>query len=122
MDAMDSYRELVKENISYDLLLAEHPLDADLLEGYLDLIVEVCCSRQEYIRIGGQDQPAEAVKSRFLKLDKEHISYVLESLQKNTTQVKNVKAYTLTALYNAPATIGQYYASQVSHDMAQGFE
>ncbi len=122
MEEMDSYRELVKENISYDLLLAEHPLDADLLEGYLDLIVEVCCSRQEYIRIGGQDQPAEVVKSRFLKLDKEHISYVLESLQKNTTQVKNVKAYTLTALYNAPATIGQYYASQVSHDMAQGFE
>ncbi len=122
MEEMDSYRELVKENISYDLLLAEHPLDADLLEGYLDLIVEVCCSQQEYIRIGGQDQPAAVVKSRFLKLDKEHISYVLESLQKNTTLVKNVKAYTLTALYNAPTTIGQYYASLVSHDMAQGFE
>jgi len=121
MDEMDSYRELIKENIDYKLLLSEHPLDRDLLEGYLDLIVEVCCSKREYIRISGQNQPAAVVKSRFLKLDAEHISYVLECLKKNATPIKNVKAYILTALYNAPTTMGQYYVSQVSYDAAQGF-
>ena len=60
-----------------------------------------------------------AVKRRFLKLNHEHIAYVLESLSKNTTLVKNIKAYTLAALYNAPTTISQYYASLVSHDLAQ---
>ncbi len=118
---MDAYRERIKENIGYDLLLAEHPLETDLLEGYLDLMVEVCCSRHDFIRIGGEDKPTGVVKSRFLKLDHDHIAYVLESMGQNTTLVKNVKAYTLTALYNAPTTIGQHYASQVSHDMAQGF-
>ena len=44
---------------------------------------------------------------------------ILDSLSQNTTLVKNIKAYTLAALYNAPTTISQYYASLVSHDLAQ---
>lgn len=119
IDEMDGYRELIKENINYDLLLQEHPYDEDTLEGYLELMVEVCCSRRDFIRISGDDIPTGVVKTRFLKLDHEHIAYVLESLSQNTTLVKNVKAYTLAALYNAPTTIGQYYASLVSHDLAQ---
>lgn len=119
MDEMDSYRELIKENIDYDLLLREHPYDADTLEGYLELMVEVCCSRRDFIRISGDDIPTGVVKSRFLKLDHEHISYVLDSMNQNTTLIRNIKAYTLAALYNAPTTISQYYASLVSHDLAQ---
>ena len=72
-------------------------------------------------RINREEIPTEVVKSRMLKLNKEHISYVLDSMQKNTTLVGNIKAYTLSALYNAPVTISQYYTSLVSHDMAQGF-
>ena len=119
MDEMDRYRELIKENIDYDLLLTEHPYDEETLEGYVELMVEVCCSRRDFIRIAGEEVATGVVKSRFLKLGHEHIAYVLESLSQNTTLVKNIKAYTLAALYNAPATIGQYYASLVSHDLAQ---
>ena len=121
MDEMDSYRELIKENIDFDLLLQEHPYDADTLEGYVELMVEVCCSRKDFIRIAGEDLPTGVVKSRFLKLDKFHIAYVLECMNNNTALIRNIKAYTLAALYNAPVTMGQYYASQVSHDMSQGF-
>ena len=119
MDEMDRYRELIKENIDYDLLLTEHPYDEETLEGYVELMVEVCCSRRDFIRIAGEEVATGVVKSRFLKLSHEHIAYVLESLSQNTTLVKNIKAYTLAALYNAPTTIGQYYASLVSHDLAQ---
>lgn len=119
MDEMDSYRELIKENIDYDLLLQEHPYDEETLEGYVELMVEVCCSRRDFIRIAGEEVATGVVKSRFLKLNHEHIAYVLDSLSQNTTLVKNIKAYTLAALYNAPTTIGQYYASLVSHDLAQ---
>ena len=119
MDEMDRYRELIKENIDYDLLLTEHPYDEETLEGYVELMVEVCCSRRDFIRIAGEEVASGVVKSRFLKLNHEHIAYVLESLNQNTTLVKNIKAYTLAALYNAPTTIGQYYASLVSHDLAQ---
>ncbi len=119
MDEMDRYRELIKENIDFDLLLQEHPYDEETLEGYVELMVEVCCSRRDFIRIAGEEMATGVVKSRFLKLNCEHIAYVLDSLNQNTTLVKNIKAYTLAALYNAPTTISQYYASLVSHDLAQ---
>ena len=108
MDEMDRYRELIKENIDFDLLLQEHPYDAETLEGYVELMVEVCCSRRDFIRIAGEEMATGVVKSRFLKLNHEHIAYVLDSLSQNTTLVNN-----------APTTIGQYYASLVSHDLAQ---
>ena len=60
------------------------------------------------------------VKSRFPKLNSEHIGYVMDSLKSNTAKIGNIKAYTLAALYNAPVTMGQYYTSLVSHDMAHG--
>ena len=119
MDEMDSYRALIKENIDYDILLHERPYSKETLEGYVELMVEVCCSRREFIRIGGEEIAAGVVKSRFLKLNHEHIVYVLDSLSQNTTLVRNIKAYTLAALYNAPVTMEPYYASLVSHDMAQ---
>lgn len=121
LDAMDAYRELIKDNIDYEVLLQENPYEDETIDGYVELMLEVCCSQREFTRINKQELPTEVVKSRFLKLTKEHISYVLDSLRRNTTLVGNIKAYTLSALYNAPVTMSQYYTSLVSHDMAQGF-
>ena len=120
MEEMELYRDIIQENIDYDLLLDENPGEAETLEGYVELMVEVCCSKRDSIRISGNEFPTAVVKSRFLKLTKEHIDYVLESMRKNTTLIRNIKAYTLAALYNARTTISQYYASLVSHDLAQG--
>ena len=117
---MDAYRALIHENIGYRELLQDHASDIDLIDGYVELMVEVCCTRRRTVRINQEDIPAAVVRGQFLKLDREHILYVLESLQRNTTQVGNIRAYTLSALYNAPATIGHYYTAQVSHDLAQG--
>ena len=121
MDEIDGYRERIRENIGCDFLLRERPYDRDEINGYVELMAETCASRREYIRVNGEDVPIELVRKRFLKLDGEHIRYVMDSLRQNTTQVVNIRAYTLAALYNAPATISQYYTTQVSHDMAQGF-
>ena len=121
MDEMDGYREQIKENIGYDLLLQEHPYDAEEINGYVELIAETCASRRECIRVNGEELPIELVKKRLLRLDGEHIRYVMESLRNCTTRVVNIRAYTLAALYNAPTTINQLYSAQVSYDMAQGF-
>ena len=120
MDEMDRYRELIKENIDFDLLVDAHPSDEETLEGYVEMMVEVCCSRKDYIRISGEDVATGVVKSQFLKLNRDHIDYVLTCMNNNTALIRNIKAYTLAALYNSPNTIGQYYASLVSHDMAEG--
>lgn len=107
-------RERVKENIDYDHLLREHPYDD--VESLLELIVDVVSSTAVTIRIGKEVLPTETVKRRFLELDSSHIKYVIESLSQTTTKINNIRAYLLTALYNAPVTIGPYYSAAVRYD------
>ena len=117
MRERESYRELILENIEYDILVQNERLDRDRLDELVELMVDTVCSHREMIRIAGDDNPAEVVKSRFLKLNSSHIEYVLDRMRENTTYVRNIKKYLLAALYNAPATIDSYYTSLVSHDM-----
>ena len=114
------YREIISENIGYEYLREEYRYDQDTLDEILELMVDVVCSTRDTVRISGDDKPAEVVKSLFLKLDSEHIRFVLDSLQKNTTKVRNLKQYLLATLYNAPMTISNHFRSLVSHDMANG--
>ena len=117
MRERESYRELILENIEYDILVQNEHMDRDRLNELVELMVDTVCSRRETIRIAGDDYPAEVVKSRFLKLNSSHIEYVLDRMRENTTYVRNIKKYLLAALYNAPATIDSYYTSLVSHDL-----
>lgn len=114
----EQYRELLKENIEYDILTENHCLDRERIDELLELMTDTVCTNRKTLRIAGDDYPAEVVKSRLLKLNSMHIEYVLECVAKNTTEVRNIKKYLLAALYNAPATIDSYYTSLVSHDMA----
>jgi len=114
---IEIYREIIRENISYDILFDELPLDRDRLEEILELLTETVCSTKKYIRVAGTDYPAEAVRSRLLKLDMEHIKFVFDCLRENTTKIRNIKQYLLTTLYNAPTTIGNYYSALVQHDL-----
>lgn len=122
MRERESYRELILENIEYDILVQNERMDRDRLDELVELMVNTVCSRRETIRIAGDDYPAEVVKSRFLKLNSSHIEYVLDRMRENTTYVRNIKKYLLAALYNAPATIDSYYASLVNHDLYGGEE
>lgn len=109
------------ENISYDTLLIDLPYEQDTLSEILELMVDVVCSSKSTVHISGDDKPSEVVKSQFLKLDSEHIHFVIEGLKENTTRIRNMRQYLLATLYNAPLTIGNYYRSLVSYDMSKGF-
>lgn len=117
-DAYRVYEEIIKDNISYDILLQDNRLDADRINEIVDLILETVCTKRSTIRVAGDDYPAELVKSKFMKLDSEHIRFVLDCMRENTTKIRNIKQYLKAALFNAPSTIGNYYTSLVSHDMA----
>ena len=80
-------------------------------------MVDTVCSSAKTIRCAGEDRPVEVVKSRFMKLGYEHIQYVLDCIHENTTDIRNIKAYMLTTLYNAPMTIDHYYQTKVNHDL-----
>lgn len=114
---MEEYREYIRENIGYEALLEESPGDRERADELVELLTETVCSQREYIRIGGNDLPAEAVRSRLLKLDGEHIRFVLDCLERNTTRIRNIRQYLLTTLYNAPTTIENYYTALVNHDL-----
>lgn len=114
---IENYREIIMENISYEYLLRDLPYDHDRLEEILELIVETVCTTKKTIRVAGMDYPAEVVRSRFLKLDMEHIKFVIDCLKENTTKIRNIKQYLLTTLYNAPTTIDNYYSARVQHDL-----
>ena len=117
----ERYREILSGNISYEILLQDYPLDRDILTEILELMVDTVCTTRSAVRISGDDKPAEVVKSQFLKLDSEHIRFVMDGLKDNTTRIRNMRQYLLATLYNAPLTIGNYYRSLVSHDMSEGF-
>lgn len=116
----NEYGRYFRESLSIDVLLRENPGEEETILGILDLLVDVCCFRRSVIRIAGDDKPLAVVKSRFMKLNAEHIRYVLKCLSENTTRVRNIRQYLLTALYNAPATIRPFYQAWVNNDMATG--
>ena len=116
---MEEYRDLIRDNIQYSLLVAQHPEDADLIDEIVAIMTETVCARRKTTRVCGADFPAEVVKSQLLKLDAEHIRFVLKCLRENTTKVKNIKQYLLATLYNAPLTINSYYSALVNHDLAE---
>ena len=113
------YLELIHKNIEYPFLLQEYRKEE--LDELVELMVDTICSQRSVIRIAGDDRPKEVVKSRLLKLDYGHIRYVLDSLNKNCSKIRNVKQYLLAVLYNAPLTINNYYQQLVNHDMGGGF-
>ena len=117
---IENYRELILENIEYDCLKQRYPLYLDDLNEIVELLVETVCARRKTTRISGADFPHEIVRSRFLKLDSSHIEFVMDCLQKNTTQVHNIKQYLLAVLFNAPTTMNNHYTSLVNHDMHAG--
>ena len=117
---MESYRDLILENIEYDHLCREFTTYREDLDEIVELMVETVCAKRKTTRIAGSDFPHEVVRSRFLKLDCSHIEFVMECLRNNITEIRNMKQYLLAVLFNAPTTISNHYTAQVNHDMYAG--
>ena len=109
-------KSFFEDQIEYDYLLDQYPYERETIRGILDLLVDTYCSKRKYIRVAGDDKPANVVKSQLAKLNSSHIQYVIDCLKENTTDVRNIKQYLLAALYNAPTTISPYYQAKVNYD------
>ena len=115
-------RELLEEyfsrSLEMDLLLRLYPDDEDTIYQIVDLLVDTCATNRKLLRIAGDDKPAEVVRSRFMKLNADHIRFVLKCLAENSSPIRNMKQYLLASLYNAPTTIQLSYQNQTNHDLA----
>ena len=122
MDGMESreiYRDLILENIDYEILASDPQIDREQLDEITEIILDTVCTSRKTVCIAGDDFPAEVVRSRYLKLNASHIRYVMDCLKENTTRIRNIKKYLQAALYNATFTMESYYAALVQYDMAQ---
>ena len=115
-------RELLEEYFSHsleiDLLLRLCPDDEDTIYQIVDLLVDTCATNRKTLRIAGDDKPAAVVRSRFMKLNADHIRFVLKCLAENSSTIRNMKQYLLASLYNAPTTMQLFYQNQTNHDLA----
>ena len=116
MNAYVIYQDIIKRNIGYDYLVGRHQHHKQEVDEIVALMLGVVCSSRKSFRIGGEEKAGELVRNQMLAVNGEHIEYVLECLDKNTTDIRNIKSYLLTAIYNAPSTIGSYYKAAVNRD------
>ena len=114
------YQEYFSQQLVLASLMATHPDDEDMLREMLELLVDTVCSKRRFIRIAGDDKPAEVVKAQLMKLNGDHLRFVLMCLKENTTQVRNIRQYLLATLYNAPMTMHSSYAARVQHGLKDG--
>ena len=121
MDVINAYTAIVKENIDYDVLIQGCRLgDKEYIDEIVELMAETISFKRENMSIGNVEYPYQFVKNKLLKVESSHIQYVLECLHDNTTKIRNVRAYLLASIFNAPSTINHYYRAEVNHDMYGG--
>lgn len=121
MDDSDVCINAIKENINYDYHMQYDDYGKrELYDELFQVICEVICVKRKTIKIAGEEYPYDFVQSKFLKLDSSHLEYVIDCMQNTNNKIKNIKAYLITALYNAPTTINHFYQQEVQHDMYHG--
>ena len=120
-DGMSQREQLEKyfsQSLEVELLLRLCPDDEDIIYQIVDLLVDTCATKRKMLQIAGDDRPAEVVRSRFMKLNADHIKFVLKCLAENSSPIRNMKQYLLASLYNAPTTMQLSYQNQTNHDLA----
>ena len=116
-DERAAYRNVICHNIDYEALIEDNQFRQQQIDELVDIMLDTICSTKQFIRVNGEEYPKEVVKSQLLKLNSEHIEYVLTAMKKSSSDIKNIRAYLITALYNAPMTMDNYYSAWVNHDM-----
>jgi hypothetical protein len=118
--AVEAYRDAIKDNIEYDILVEQRPHELARLDEIVDIMLEILCTARKTIRVAGGEYPAELVKSKLMKLNSDHIEYVFDCLDENKTKIRNIKKYLIAMLFNASSTIDNYYAARVNREVFGG--
>ncbi len=121
VDEAGAYMALIRDNLEYEFHMKyDQHGDKEMYEEIYETVCDVVCVKRRTIRINGEEYPYELVKSRFLKLNSSHVAYVMGCMRETSTKIANIRAYLITALYNAPSTMSHYYQQEVQHDMYGG--
>ena len=117
-DERTQLEEYFSQSLEVELLLRLCPDEEDTIYQIVDLLVDTCATNRKLLHIAGDDKPAEVVRSRFMKLNADHIRFVLKCLAENSSPIHNMKQYLLASLYNAPTTMLLSSQNQTNPDLA----
>ena len=118
MSQREQLEDYFSQSLEVELLLRLCPDDEDIIYQIVDLLVDTCATKRKMLRVAGDDRPAEVVRSRFMKLNADHVKFVLKCLAESSSPIRNMKQYLLASLYNAPTTMQLYYQNQANHDLS----
>ena len=108
-------RERIHEQIEYDYLVT--PSNQDQVDELVEIMLEVALNRSPIIHIGRDaEYPTNYVRERMRQISSEHIRKVIDGINETHNEIHNTKAYLLASLFNAPATMDNYYTMRVNHD------
>jgi len=114
------YRDIIKNNIEYEhYSIYKNELISDI-DNLLDLMVDVCIQEKGTVNISGYPKSVEIVRSQFLKVNSSHVEYIIDSLHDNPSDIRNIKNYLLTTIYNSVFTKEQFYRSKANYDLYGG--
>ena len=105
----------VMEQIEFEILSERNY--GHLLKDLATIIIDEICDNSEMARIGDKKISRDDLRQRLRMVDSSHIEYVIECFRENTAEIKNIRAYLLAMLYNAPVTMEAYYDAMYKRDM-----
>ena len=115
------YERAIKDNIEYGLTYQESRISGKDVGNIVDIMVDVCILPDDAtIKVNGISLPIGIVRERFMEITSMHIDYIIDSLKENPSDVRNIRSYLITTIFNAPTTLSQYYRSKVNHDFSSG--
>ena len=112
-DKIDETRQAIHAQIEYDILAQEY--GEENMAEIAEIMLEVYCTEAETLKLGRHNIPTALAKERLQMLNSAHIEYIFESLRASPANIKNIKAYLLECLFNAPATMKHYYQAKVNY-------
>lgn len=117
VENLDDTIKEVKEQIGY-IRFIQQKKSTDRLDEIVNIISEIYISHKDR-KINGCIVSYIAIESAFRKLDYDCIQYVMDCIEEQSKKkrISNIKGYLITALYNAPFTINNYYSAQCNYDM-----
>lgn len=118
----EQYKQLIANNINLDSFLQGFDgIDPDRVRMIYDIMVDTICSKAKTIRINSENMSKEVVKSVFLKLGFEEISYVCAVLDEpKEERIGNLPGYIRTLLYNSLHLAKEYWSQRVNYDQFGG--
>jgi len=115
IDKIEGYRAIIHENIEYDIAIKRNPKWR--VDNIVEIMLNAVTSPKDFLRVSQENKPQAIVKSVLLKLTIQHVEYVFESMDKTYSDIRNIQAYLLTALYKSFQTLDSHEEAQCNYQM-----